>query len=57
MASFSFCLLAISVLVLGVALKLFSWLLSNKTVVRGDYMIPFGWDEILSRLTGIPAVL
>ena len=57
MASFSFSLLAISVLVLGVALKLFSWLLSNKTVVRGDYMIPFGRDEILSRLTGIPAVL
>ena len=56
MASFSFCLLALSVLVLGVALNLFSWLLSNKSVTC-DYMIPFGRDEILPCLTGIPAVI
>ena len=54
--SFFFCLLTSSVLVLRLALELFSWL-SNKTVLGGDCTIPFGHDEILSCFAGIPAVL
>ena len=29
----------------------------NQEILGGDYMIPVGRDEILSRLDGIPAVL
>ena len=29
---------------------------SKDAIIGGDYMIPVGWDEILSRLAGISAV-
>ena len=32
--------------------------ITNKfSLLDGDYMIPVGWDDILSHFTGIPAVI
>ena len=37
--------------------KKFCNFFSSEHVLGGDYMILFGWEEILPRFAGIPAVL